>query len=100
MVVPPDTGVSLSPVFTTFPSPTCAAVTPCGFDVSVRWESYPPLSVAVMPLFIAAHWAAVNELLFRVYSYTHAVPLYLNRRYSSMTVSPVSGSTLSIETRT
>jgi len=33
LVVPPDVGVSLSPVFTTFPSPTCAAVTLCGFEV-------------------------------------------------------------------
>ena len=61
------------------------------------------MSPAVIPLFIAPHWAEVNELLFSVYSYAQLLSpsLYLNRRYSSMMGSPVTGSVLLfIETST
>ena len=40
------------------------------------------IRAALIPDVIAAHCSAVNELLFKVYSYTHDPELYLNLEYS------------------
>ena len=46
-------------------------------------DAVPVLHVAAVPnvVLMVAHCCAVNDELLRVYSYAHAVPLYLNLSY-------------------